>query len=173
MPLKIPPAIATPLIKGGRGDLNTIYSIQEVCCVSPVLAIETKAKFSTLWMFYLFNVIFRDIHEFIEPGFIEQVMTGAFNGIQITEPLLLFGGFVVEVPIAMVLLSRFLPYGANRWANIIAALITLAFEINNGTTDLDDTFHMVIEIAALSFIIWSAWRWRNPYPKHYSTAQEA
>ena len=37
MPLKIPPAIATPLIKGGRGDLNTIYSIQEVCCVSPEL----------------------------------------------------------------------------------------------------------------------------------------
>ena len=29
------------------------------------LALETKAKFSTLWMFYLFNVIFRDIHEFI------------------------------------------------------------------------------------------------------------
>ena len=37
MPLKIPPAIATPLDKGGRGDLSTIYSIQEVCCVSPVL----------------------------------------------------------------------------------------------------------------------------------------
>ena len=36
-----PPAIATPLIKGGRGDLNTIYSIQEVCCVSPEFLEET------------------------------------------------------------------------------------------------------------------------------------
>ena len=132
-----------------------------------------QAQLSTLWMFYLFNTVFRDIHEFIEPGFIEQAMTGTFNGIQITEHLLLFGGFVVEVPISMVLLSRLLPYGANRWANIIAAVITLAFEINNGTTDLDDTFHMVIEIAALLFIMWSAWRWRNPAPKHYSTSQEA
>ena len=138
-----------------------------------ILTIEMKAKLSTLWMFYLFNVIFRDIHEFIEPGFIEQVMTGTFNGIQITEPLLLFGGFVVEVPISMVLFSRLLPYGANRWTNIIAAVITLAFEINNGTTDLDDTFHMVIEIAALSFIIWSAWRWRKPLPTPYTTTQEA
>ena len=138
-----------------------------------MLTMAMQAKLSTLWMFYLFNTIFRDIHEFIEPGFIEQVMTGTFNGIQITENLLLFGGFVAEVPISMVLLSRLLPYGANRWANIIAAVITLAFEINNGTTDLDDTFHMVIEIAALSFIIWSAWRWRNPVPKHYSTSQEA
>jgi Sec-independent protein secretion pathway component TatC len=138
-----------------------------------ILIMETKAKLSTLWMFYLFNTIFRDIHEFIEPGFIEQVMTGTFNGIQITEELLLFGGFVAEVPIAMVLLSRILPYGANRWANIIAAVITLAFEINNGTTDLDDTFHMIIEIAALCFIIWSAWRWRNPAPKSYSAVQKA
>jgi hypothetical protein len=73
----------------------------------------------------------------------------------------------------MVLLSRLLPYSANRWANIIAAVLTLGFEINNGTTDLDDTFHMVFEIAALSFIIWSAWRWRNPVPKTQPTHQEA
>ncbi len=138
-----------------------------------LLTIKTKAKLSTLWTFYLFNVIFRDIHEFIEPGFIEQAMTGTFNGMQITEHLLLFGGFVAEVPIAMVLLSRLLPYSANRWTNIIAAIVTLLFEINNGTTDLDDTFHMVIEIAALSFIIWSAWRWRNPVSKPYPNRQEA
>ena len=138
-----------------------------------LLTMETKAKLSTLWMFYLFNVIFRDIHEFVEPGFIEQVMTGTLNGTQITENLLLLGGFVAEVPISMVLLSWLLPYGANRWANIIAAAIAFAFEINNGTTDLDDTFHLVVKIAALSFIIWSAWRWRNPAPKRYSTSQEA
>ncbi|MGB7249749.1 MAG: DUF6326 family protein [Phormidesmis sp.] len=137
-----------------------------------MLTMETKAKLSTLWTFFLFNTIFRDIHEFIEPGFIEQVMTGTFNGIQITEPLLLFGGFVAEVPISMVLLSRLLPYSANRWANIIAAVITLAFEIKNGTTDLDDTFHMGIEMVALSFIIWSAWRWRNPSPKQSAIGQE-
>ncbi|MEM9976127.1 MAG: DUF6326 family protein [Cyanobacteria bacterium P01_D01_bin.2] len=132
-----------------------------------------KAKLSILWMFYLFNTIFRDIHEFIEPGFIEQVMTGTFNGIQITENLLLFGGVVASVPISMVLLSRLLPHSANRRANIVAALITLAFEINNGTTDLDDTLHMILKIAALLFIIWSAWRWRNPVPKSYPTSQEA
>ena len=131
-----------------------------------MLTMAMQAKLSTLWMFYLFNTIFRDIHEFIE-----QAMTGTLNGIQITENLLLFGGFVAEVPISMVLLSQLLPYGTNRCANIIAAVITLAFEINNGTTDLDDTFHMVIEVAALLFIIWSAWRWQNPAP--YPTNQEA
>ncbi|MEM6716870.1 MAG: hypothetical protein AAF622_17525 [Cyanobacteria bacterium P01_C01_bin.147] len=69
--------------------------------------------------------------------------------------------------------TSFIPYAPNRWANIIAAVITLAFEINNGTSDLDDTFHRVIEIAALLCIIWSAWRWRNPAPENYSTVQKA
>ena len=138
-----------------------------------ILTIETKAKLSTLWIFYLLNTIFRDLHEFVEPGFIEEVMTGTFNGTQITENLLLFGAFVAEVPIAMVLLSRLLPYRTNRWANIIAAVIAISFDIMNGTTDLDDTFHLIMKIAAMSFIIWSAWRWRNSAPKHYSTSQEA
>ncbi|MEO0376813.1 MAG: DUF6326 family protein [Cyanobacteria bacterium P01_A01_bin.17] len=147
-------------------------NLQKLTLQKQIIAIEMKAKLSNLWVFYLFNVIFRDIHEFIEPGFIEQVMTGTFNGITITEPLLLFGGFVAEVPISMALLSRLLPYGVNRWANIVAAAITLAFEINNGTTDLDDTFHMVIEMAALCVIIWSAWRWRKPLLKQSAITQE-
>lgn len=121
-----------------------------------------KAKLSALWIFYLFNVVFRDLHEFIEPRFLAQIVTGTFNGIPITEQLLLFGGFVAALPISMVPLSQMLPYRANRWVNMIAAAIALLFEINNGTTDLDDTFHMVIEMAALLFIFWSAWRWRNP-----------
>ena len=137
-----------------------------------MLTMETRAKLSTLWIFYLLNTIFRDIHEFVEPGFIEEVMTGTFNGTQITDHLLLLGGFMAEVPIAMVLLSRLLPYGANRWANIIAAVIVMSLEIMDGTTDLDDTFHMVVEIAALSFIIWSAWRWRNPLLKQPVISQE-
>lgn len=137
-----------------------------------MLIMETKAKFSTLWIFYLLNMTFRDIHELVEPRFIEEVMTGTVNGTQITEPLLLLGGFMVEIPIAMVLLSRLLPYGANRWANIIAAVITISLVIMNGTTDLDDTFFMIIEIAALSFVIWSAWRWRNPLLKQQAIAQE-
>lgn len=130
-----------------------------------VLTMETKAKLSTLWIFFLLNMIFRDIHEFVEPGFIEEIMTGTFNGNPITEEMLLLGGVMIEVPIVMVLLSRLLPYRANRWANIIAAVIYISLLIIFGATDLDDTFHLIVEIAALSFVIWSAVRWRNPFLK--------
>ncbi|MEM7796636.1 MAG: DUF6326 family protein [Cyanobacteria bacterium P01_C01_bin.118] len=135
--------------------------------------LETKAKLSTLWIFFLFNLIFRDIHEFVEPGFIQEIMTGTSNGNPITEHMLLLGGVMIEVPIAMVLLSWLLPYGVNRWANIVVALLYGALIMFFGTTDLDDTFHLIMEIAALSFVIWSAWRWRNPSLKRYSIGQEA
>ncbi|MEM9009445.1 MAG: DUF6326 family protein [Cyanobacteria bacterium P01_F01_bin.86] len=135
--------------------------------------LETKAKLSTLWIFFLFNLIFRDIHEFVEPGFIQEIMTGTSNGNPITEHMLLLGGVMIEVPIAMVLFSRLLPYGVNRWTNIVVALLYGALIMFFGTTDLDDTFHLIMEIAALSFVIWSAWRWRNPSLKRYSIGQEA
>ncbi|MBE9029308.1 hypothetical protein IQ266_05970 [filamentous cyanobacterium LEGE 11480] len=137
-----------------------------------ILTIAMKAKLSTLWIFFLLNMIFRDIHEFVEPGFIAEIMTGKSNGNPITEQMLLLGGVMIEVPIAMVLLSRLLPYRANRWANIIVAVIYLSLIIIFGTTDLDDTFHLVMEIAALSCVIWSAWRWRNPWLKQSVISRE-
>ncbi len=137
-----------------------------------MLIMETKAKLSTLWLIFLLNIIFRDIHEFVEPGFVEEIMTGTLNGNPIQEHMLLLGGVMLEIPIAMILLSQLLPYRANRWANIIVAAMYIALVIITGTTDLDDTFHLIVEIAALSFIIWSVVRWRNPFPRQHVISQE-
>ncbi len=125
------------------------------------IGMDVKALLSTLWSFVLFNMIFRDLHEFGRPGFLEEIMTGIVNGVQITEELLLLGGIMAEVPISMVLLSRVLKYRVNRWANIIAGAITMAFVINNGARDLDDVFFAAIEVAALALIVWCAWKWRR------------
>ncbi|MGJ3245555.1 MAG: DUF6326 family protein [Elainellaceae cyanobacterium] len=132
-----------------------------------MLTLETKAKLSTLWIFFLLNIIFRDLHELAKPEYLEELMNG-----QVSEQMLLLAGFMVEVPIAMVLFSRLLPYGANRWTNIVAAAIVLALAIFYGTTDLDDAFFLIVEVAALSFVIWSAWRWRNPVLKQPAIARE-
>lgn len=133
-----------------------------------MLTIETKAKLSSLWILFLLNIVFRDIHEFVEPGFIQEIMTGSLNGNPIQEHMLLLGGVMIEVPISMILLSRLLPYGSNRWANIIIAVLYIPLVIVSGTTDLDDTFHLIVEIAALSFIVSSAWQWRKPCTEMHS-----
>ena len=66
----------------------------------------------------------------------------------------------------MVLLSRVLKYGANRWANIIAGTIMTLVQISSlffGTAPT--TYYMffsVIEVVCTAFIVWYAWKWTNP-----------
>ena len=127
-----------------------------------IITMDMKAKLSTLWIFVLFNVVFRDIHELFRPGFLEEIMTGTVNGIQMTEGLLLLAAIPMEILIAMVLLSRVLKYRANRWANIIAGVITIAFVIGGGSTDLHYIFFATIEVVCMSLIVWYAWKWPNP-----------
>jgi hypothetical protein len=124
--------------------------------------IGMKALLSTLWIFVLFNIAFRDIHEILRPGFLEEVMTGSVNGVQMTEGFLLLGGMMLEIPIAMVLLSRVLPYRANRWANIIAGPIAIALVVVGAPSDLDDMFFAIIEVVSLLLIVWYAWKCPDP-----------
>ena len=128
---------------------------------SKTIVIDIKALLSTLWIFVLFNMIFRDLHEFGRPEFIEEMMTGTVNGVQITEGLMLIGGIMAEIQIYMVLLSRVLKYRLNRSANILAGAITIAFVINNGARVLDDIFFATIELIALLLIIWCGCKWRK------------
>jgi len=74
----------------------------------------------------------------------------------------LLGAIVMEIPIAMVLLSRVLKYRVNRWANIIAGAITIAILIGNASTDLDNIFFTTNVVVSLSLIVWYAWKWLNP-----------
>lgn len=121
---------------------------------------ERKATLSTLWIFVLFNMIFRDIHELVRPGLLEEMMTGIVNGTQVTDELLLLGGIMAEVGIVMVVLARVLKVRANRWANIIVGAISIILVVSNNTApDLDDMFFAAIEVTALAVIIWYAWTW--------------
>jgi hypothetical protein len=127
-----------------------------------LITMDMKAKLSISWVFVLLNVIFRDIHELFRPGLLAEMMTGTVNGVQMTEGTLLVAGIMLEIPIAMVLLSRVLPYRINRWANLIAGVIAIPLVIGIGPKDLDDMFFATIEVVSLTLLIWFAWKWPNP-----------
>ena len=129
--------------------------------------IEKKATLSTLWIFVLLNMIFRDIHEIVLPRFMEEMQAQAAL---ISDELMLIGGIMVEILIVMVLLSRVLPYRFNRPANIIAALFAMATLVANGVNDLDDMWFMAIEVIGLLAIIWLAWNWKKQETPALSTA---
>ena len=121
-----------------------------------------KLKFLALWTFVFLNMIFRDLHELGRPGLLEEMMTGVVNGVQITDGLLLVGGFMIEISLLMIPLTQLLPFKANRLANMWIGGLTIPLNIFVYIPlDLDDIFFLVFEIAALLLIIWYAWRWSN------------
>lgn len=124
--------------------------------------LEMKTKLSALWIVVLFNMLFRDMHEFARTGFLEEMLAMTSNGAQIPEGLLLGAAIVLQIPIGMVFLTQVLAIRINRWANIIAAAITIVMIVsNNLSPDLDDAFFVVVECAALLLVIWYAWRWAH------------
>ena len=125
---------------------------------------DMRVRLSTLWIFVLFNMIFADIVGFMNPGVLESIVKGELE-INVTQELLLVFSIMLEIPIAMVLLSRLLSYRVNRWANIVAALITILFVVGGGSAYLSYYFFASIEIVTMLFIIGFAWRWREE-PTH-------
>mgnify|MGYP001397527957 CR=1 FL=1 len=119
--------------------------------------LDKKVLLSTLWIFVMFNYLYCDVLTLTDP--IKQV------GPQLTQGFLLGASILMEIPIAMVLLSRILKYKANRWANIIAGTIMVAVQILTlfiGIPTIYYVFFSIIEIACVLFIVWTAWKWKNP-----------
>ncbi len=134
--------------------------------------IKKETLLSTLWIFVLLNMIFRDIHQLGKMSFIQEILTGTVNGIEITDELMLFGGFLAEIPILMVLMSRVLNYKANKWANTIAGVITSLVLLSAlPSADLDDVFFMIIEVTAILVIIRIAWNY-SLFRGHPTSRQE-
>ena len=125
-----------------------------------------KAILSTLWIFLSVNYIYCDHLENMQPGVIKELLTGQIGAIQVTPEFLLAAAFLLEIPFVMIVLSRVLKYGANRWANIIAGIIMTVVQIGTlgmGTvSSASYLFYSAIEIACNLFIVWYAWKWTIP-----------
>ena len=127
---------------------------------------DRKVILSTLWIFVMFNYLYADVFTIIfNPA-------GQKVAMRMTEGLVLGFAVLMEIPIAMVLLSRVLKYGANRWANIIAGVwgtVFVAWSLFAGITPgLYYTFFATIEIACTLFIVWYAWTWPNSEGQAYN-----
>lgn len=122
-----------------------------------VVRMDIKEKISILWIVVMMNMIFADILSFMLPGFLNEIMTGN-TPIQITQQILLAFAVILEIPIIMIFLSRVLDHKANRWANIVASVITIIFVIGGGSLTLHYIFFAAIEVIILLLIIKYAWK---------------
>ncbi len=121
---------------------------------------DTGSRLSTLWVVVMFNMVFADILTFIKPGALQELWAGQ-AGVEITQGVLLGFAVLLEIPIAMIFVSRVLRGAANRWANTVAAAITTAFVVGGGSLDLHYVFFAAVEVGFMALIVWSIWSRRS------------
>lgn len=127
---------------------------------------EMKARLSTLWVFVMVNMLAADIFSFmLQAGAQESQM-------HVTQEMMLAFAIVIEIPIAMIILSKVLRHRANRLANIAASAITIAFVVAGGSLDLHYLFFASVEVITMLFIMWACWAWKGPKPGTDATTYE-
>jgi hypothetical protein len=118
---------------------------------------DVRTRLSMLWVFLMFNYLYADVMALFDPGVAKDAMTA---------PALLAASFLMEIPMAMVLLSRTLAVRPNRWANAIAgvflAVVAASTLVLVGPPTPYYVFFGAIEITCLLFVVWTAWRWAGP-----------
>ena|ERR1700757_2512214 len=126
---------------------------------------DTKERLSLFWIFTLLNYLYADVL------FLFAVVGSLSKAPQLPPWALLGSAILMEIPIAMIVACRLLPFRANRLANIIAggiltlvnAFLTFVLPLTNG--DYRDptfpayVFFATIETVCTSVIIWQAWTW--------------
>ena len=125
---------------------------------------DIKERLSLLWIFALLNYLYADVLAL-------WAIPGSPGDTPHLGPLVLAGSAVLmEIPIAMILASRLLPFRANRLANIIAG--TIVTLVNGFLTFIpplvglgrppalpEYLFFATIETVCTVYIVWKAWTW--------------
>jgi hypothetical protein len=129
---------------------------------------------STLWVFVTLNFLYCDFMTLMNHVELKQILTGHVGSITITQGFLLGSALLMEIPIAMVLLSMVLKYKANRWANMIAGTLMTVVQAASlfiGTAPtLHYMFFSIVEISCLLFIVRYAFTWSDVEDSHEMSA---
>ena len=87
--------------------------------------VNIKIKLSGLWLAALFCWIYGDLLRLYSGDF----KPGEIEGMQGTQGLYLGLAAFMVIPVVMVFLSLTLPYKADRWTNIIVAIVFFVFNL--------------------------------------------
>ena len=126
---------------------------------------DRKVILSTLWIVATLNYLYCDVVGLMDPDLLRQYLAGSVNGIHMTQGFLLGAGILVEIPIAMVLLSRVLRYRANRWTNIAAGFVMTAVQCSTLVLTPPRAYYVffsILEVGCNALIVWYAWMWPHP-----------
>jgi len=126
---------------------------------------DIRVRLSLLWLFATLNYIYADVFFCVD---VLGSKTGKISVMHFSPGAWVGIAILMEIPIAMILLSRILKPRANRWANIVAGIIETAAVLLTSfilpALKLTGTssyymFFGAMEVACTALIVWYAWRW--------------
>jgi hypothetical protein len=124
---------------------------------------DRRMPLSTLWIFVTLNYLYCDVLGLMDADSLRGFLQGTVSGMEITPTFLVGAGVLMEIPMAMVLLSRVLPYAANRRANVAAGALMTVVQIGSLLVGSGPAafyvFFSVVEVATTAFVVWYAWTW--------------
>ena len=77
----------------------------------------------------MFNYLYCDLLGLMDSGSLKQYLTGHVNGLDVTQGFLLGAAVLMEIPMAMIVLSRVLKPKTSRRANIAAGVFMTVVQI--------------------------------------------
>ncbi|MEZ4641649.1 MAG: DUF6326 family protein [Chloroflexota bacterium] len=126
--------------------------------------VDVHITLSALWVARMLTGFVGDVLKFYEPGMAAQILAGEVDGMALTEGFLLAAAIIFVIPVFMAYLSLTLPQKANRWANIIVAVLFLGLNLFGEMPTYEyayRTFLVVVEMVFLALIVWYAWKWNT------------
>jgi hypothetical protein len=125
---------------------------------------EKRKSLSFLWIFLTVNFIFCDVFSLMYSADLKQILEGKIGDVALTQHFLLIFAIIMEIPMLMILGSRFLKYKINRILNIFATVFLIIIQLGSLVVDsctLHYYFISMIEIGTCIIIFWIALRWKN------------
>ena len=127
--------------------------------------LDRNSLLSLVWLFVLLNFIYCDLIGLHDPSVLRSLIEGHAGDIEITPGFLLASSVLMEIPIAMVLVTRIASRRVSRIASIVAAsfmVLAQSASLFVGVPSPAYAFYSTIEIAGLIVIIVLAIRWPRP-----------
>ena len=123
--------------------------------------VNIKVKLAALWTAFMFFYIYVDFFGLYKPDTINNILIGKVFVFDITQSFLLIALALTTIPALMIFLSVALSTKANRWTNLIVAVLYIPYTLFNlaGEFWMHMVYGAVLEVVLLSLIIGYAWKW--------------
>jgi len=124
---------------------------------------DRKNLLPFLWIYLTANYIYCDVFTLHLAKYLEAFLSGDVGGMKITEEFLLIFAVIMQIPVIMIVLSKFLTFKLNKYFNIVAGIITTS--VQTVTVVMGGTLHYMFfsffEICTGLLIIYFAATWKQ------------